>query len=199
MTGACLQVSSLWIFPKPLDRVIYSGLIYKLQQLRIDGSLLILLSSYLSGRRQIARINDSYSNTCYTKCGVPQGSVLGSLLFFSVCQRHCRIHWIFNLIVGWRHNLLFSSNCPLHLHQILTCDLYTLFNCNKRRCNFVVSLWGICLLGSAFILLRRFRLAPISISIVVSHSSDVRIAICYIKKYIYLYLVQLVKSMECKF
>jgi len=27
------------------------------------------------------RINNSYSNVCYTICGVPQGFVLGPLLF----------------------------------------------------------------------------------------------------------------------
>jgi len=65
---------------KGFDRVVHSGLIYKLEQLGIDQSLLNLLSSYLSGGSQIVRINDSSSNACYTNCGAPQGSVLGSLL-----------------------------------------------------------------------------------------------------------------------
>jgi len=66
---------------RAFDRVIHSGIIYKLKQLGIDGSLLNLLSSYLSGRNQLVRINDSFSHACYTNCGVPQGSVLDPLLF----------------------------------------------------------------------------------------------------------------------
>jgi len=66
---------------KAFDRVIHSGLIYKLEQLGTDGSLLNLLSSYLSRTNELVRTNDSHSNVCYTNCGVPQGSVLGPLLF----------------------------------------------------------------------------------------------------------------------
>jgi len=47
----------------------------------IDGSLLNILSSYLSRRSQIMRINNSYSKAFYTNCEVPQGSVFGPSLF----------------------------------------------------------------------------------------------------------------------
>ena len=40
---------------------------------------------------------------------------------------------------------------------------------NKKRCSFVASLWGSCLSGSIFILLRQFKLALICLSIIVSH------------------------------
>lgn len=38
--------------------------------------------SYLSDRKQIARINDKSSNISNVTCGVPQGSILWLLLFF---------------------------------------------------------------------------------------------------------------------
>ena len=66
---------------KAFDRVIHSGLICKFEHSGINGSLLNRLSYYLGGRSQIARINDSFSNACYTNCGVPQDSDLGPVLF----------------------------------------------------------------------------------------------------------------------
>jgi len=48
------------------------------------------------------------------------------------------------------------------------------FTLNETSSSFVTSLWGIWLLGSACILLRRFKLAYICLSIVVTHSGDIR-------------------------
>ena len=38
-------------------------------------------SSYLDNRTQKCFVNGSLSNTCTLKCGVPQGTILGPLLF----------------------------------------------------------------------------------------------------------------------
>jgi len=54
---------------------------FKIQQLGIDGPMLNLLFSYLSQRSQVVLINRTLSDLKYTSCGVPQGSVLGPLLF----------------------------------------------------------------------------------------------------------------------
>ena len=62
------------IFP----RVWHDGLIFKLEQNGISGSMLTLLQNYLSNRKQRVVLNGSYSGI---KSGVPQGSVLGPLLF----------------------------------------------------------------------------------------------------------------------
>lgn len=37
--------------------------------------------SYLSGRNQFVQVNDTYSDSSLITCGVPQGSILGPLLF----------------------------------------------------------------------------------------------------------------------
>ena len=57
------------------------GLIFKLKQNGIDGVILTLLTSYLSTRNQRIVLNDSSSAWKVIESGVPQGSVLGPLLF----------------------------------------------------------------------------------------------------------------------
>lgn len=66
---------------KAFDRVWHRGLLHKLANLGISGSLLKWFSSYLSGRRQRVVINGQTSDWAYILAGVPQGSILGPLLF----------------------------------------------------------------------------------------------------------------------
>ena len=66
---------------KAFDKVIHSALLFKLRQLGVIGSVYNLLRSYLSGRSQFVRL-DFRSDHLRTNCGVPQGSVLGPLLFY---------------------------------------------------------------------------------------------------------------------
>ena len=56
-------------------------LISKLEYHGIRGPALDLLKSYLSNRNQIVKINNTLSNHQSINIGVPQGSILGPLLF----------------------------------------------------------------------------------------------------------------------
>jgi hypothetical protein len=66
---------------KAFDRVWHEGLIYKLQRIGINGCLLHWLKNYLSERFQRVVIRGQASELGLIKAGVPQGSVLGPLLF----------------------------------------------------------------------------------------------------------------------
>ena len=66
---------------KAFDRVWHKGLQFKLRQNGIDGKLLECLNSYLSQRKQNVCFKSCYSGLKSIFAGVPQGSVLGPLLF----------------------------------------------------------------------------------------------------------------------
>jgi hypothetical protein len=66
---------------KAFDRVWHEGLLYKLEQAGIHGALLYWFGSYLLNRRQRVVVAGKSSNTRHTFAGVPQGSILGPLLF----------------------------------------------------------------------------------------------------------------------
>ena len=66
---------------KAFDRVWHSGLLYKLKLAGINGDLLEWFKNYLSNRYQRVVINGQHSEWGSINAGVPQGSVLGPLLF----------------------------------------------------------------------------------------------------------------------
>ena len=68
-------------FARAFDSVCHSKLIHKLSLLGISGSLLSVLTSYLSHRTQQVKIDGTLSKTVNITSGVPQGSVLGPILF----------------------------------------------------------------------------------------------------------------------
>ena len=66
---------------KAFDRVWHKGLLRKLESIGIRGSLLSWVKNYFSERKQRVVINNSTSSWHDINAGVPQGSILGLLLF----------------------------------------------------------------------------------------------------------------------
>ena len=66
---------------KAFDTINHDLLLAKLHAYGVSANALKLMMSYLQNRHQRTKINDSYSNWEELLTGVPQGSVLGPLLF----------------------------------------------------------------------------------------------------------------------
>ena len=66
---------------KAFDSINHDILLLKLQHLGISKYTLAWFTSYLTYRHQVVRINLTLSNSLRLNSGVPQGSILGPLLF----------------------------------------------------------------------------------------------------------------------
>ena len=79
---ACLDVRAVFLdISKAFDKVWHQGLLYKLKQNGISGNLLETLTDFLKDRKQRVVLNGQNSSLANIEAGVPQGSILGPLLF----------------------------------------------------------------------------------------------------------------------
>ena len=68
-------------FSKAFDTVPHAGLLGKLEHYGIDSKILLWITNFLNNRKQRVVVDGSFSNYADVESGVPQGTVLGPLLF----------------------------------------------------------------------------------------------------------------------
>ena len=73
-------------FRKAFDSISHLVLLRKLQELGVSGNLWLWIKNYLSNRHQVTVINGHTWKSLPVKFGVPQGSVLGPILFSLFCN-----------------------------------------------------------------------------------------------------------------
>ena len=70
-------------FSKAFDRVDYGILLTKLRGMKLRGFLFTWLQAFLLRRRQRVAVESHMSRWCLVRSGVPQGTVLGPILFLA--------------------------------------------------------------------------------------------------------------------
>ena len=132
---------------KAFDTVDHSILLQKLKYYGIRGNAHSLLSSYLTGRTQFTLINNVKSDLASNAFGVPQGSVLGPLLFliyindiqFCIPDKHTRL-FADDTGIFVSGNNLFSI---IESSQAILNKLEAWFICNKLTISVSKCAWMI--------------------------------------------------------
>ncbi len=89
----------------------------------IEGIPFQLFKSYLSGRKQYVEINDAKSDVLQITTGVPQGSILGPVLFIIYINDFSQASQVFNFISYADDTVLFSTLSNLANPQSTDPDL----------------------------------------------------------------------------
>ena len=87
-------------------------MLYKLSYYGVKGIALNLFKNYLYNRTQYVEFRNNHSTFSTIKIGVPQGSILGPLLFIIYINDIIKASNVFKFIMYADHTTLFSTiNC----------------------------------------------------------------------------------------
>jgi hypothetical protein len=126
-------------FSKAFDTVDHSILLQKLEHYGIRGLALSWFKSYLSNRYQFVHFDGTSSTREKVCCGVPQGSVLGPLLFLLYINDLCMVSdKLFSILFADDSNMFLTGTNLDDMFNIMNQELAKILswlNANKLSLN----------------------------------------------------------------
>ena len=113
---------------KAFDTVNHELLLKKLYFYGLRGIAIEWITTYLTNRKQYVMAHGHSSSMRYITCGVPQGSVLGPVLFLLYINDICNISNFVKFVLFADDTNIFCSSNSLHdLQNLLNRELAKLF------------------------------------------------------------------------
>lgn len=145
------QVDILFLdFSKAFDKVPHGKLLYKLKCLGLPSFIVRWISAYLSNRSQFVEIKNCTSSVLPVTSGVPQGSVLGPLLFLIY------VNDLVDVVAGTVSIRLFADDCVV-FKDISSANDHILLQNSICAIGDWCNRWGMLLNSEKTVLLRVSR------------------------------------------
>ncbi len=142
------KVHNIYIdFSKAFDSISHPKLLYKLTKYGINGKFYEWISAFLHGRNQYVDIDGSQSEFGQVSSGVPQGSVLGPILFiiyvddiFSIISKsHAQLYADdLKLSIALPANCLFSDDLQKDLNKVYEWSIIWQLPISTGKCSVFV-------------------------------------------------------------